>query len=274
MIIYGFEFFHPLTGSHPETFPEYGKDIIARARKLLDKRAEGEIYQIISLINWLIDHSPAMTDLKKQLDIEIPDVEPDDATNKENYHLLGLNLTSPTYSLKAFQSKINMPLNKEIPNLTWPEVFAVLSLSLIDKAADDEKYYGGWAKDEETDFLHEWRIVFHASSWIIEAMEAVSTAEGFQQKEDQITDSKQKISIRNYNASLKKHTKTTKAVLAFHNFVNEGSYKSRRNAAQIFSEKFPELVNHLSPYNVVRTLSDALAKHLKGQRRSSQNIPI
>lgn len=274
MIILGFEYFNPLTGTPPDTFPEYGKDIITRARQLINKRTENEITQIISLVNWVIDHSPAISDSEKQLDLIIPDDEIDEEINKKNSHLLDRNLDSPTYKLKAFQAKINMPLNMEIVNLTWSEVFAVLSLSLIDKAIDDEKYYGNLAKNEETDFLHEWRIIFHASAWIIEAMESIATAEGFKDNEDHIINSKNKISIKNFNASLKKHSKTNIAVLAFNKFINDGNFKSRRNAAQIFSEKFPELVNHLSPYNVVRTLCDALAKHLTGQRRSTQNLQM
>ena len=271
MIILGFENFNPLTGTPPDTFPEFGKDIITRARQLINKRTENEITQIISLVNWVIDHSPAISDSEKQLDLMIADDEIYEEIIGKNAHLLGRNLDSSIHKLKVFQAKINMPFKMEIPNLKWSEMFAVLSLSLIDKAIDDEKYYGIFAKNEETDFLHEWRITFHASSWIIESMDAIATAEGFKDNEDHIINSKQKISIRNFNASLKKHSKTNSAVLAFNKFISEGKFKSTRNAAQIFSEKFPELVNHLAPYNVVRTLCDALAKHLSGQRRSTQN---
>lgn len=270
-MILGFEYFNPLNGNHPDTFPEYGADIIIRARGLIKNRTLSELHSIINLINWLIDNSLVQEEAENrllQMAEEIDrNIEANEECNAEEIHLKR-DIDTSTYAVKAFQAKFELPSLDEAPNLVWSEIFAILALSLIDKTIDDENYYKSWQQADAPDWMYEWRILSHASYWLIEAMDALSTAEGFKKIESQESVAKKKISIRNTAAAFQRHAKTNIAVLAFEKFISEGSYKSMRNAAQIFCEKFPNAVAHLAHYNRVRTLCDALSKHLKGQRRS------
>jgi hypothetical protein len=269
-MILGFEYFHPLNGSHPDTFPEYGADIIVRARDLIKNRTVSELHSIINLINWLIDNSLVQEEAENrllQMAEEIDrNVEADEECNTEEIHL-NRDIDTSTYAVKAFQAKFELPSIDEVPNLLWSEIFALLALSLVDKTIDDEQYYKSW-KHDDADWMYEWRILSHASYWLIEAMDAVSTAEGFRKVDAQESAAKEKISLRNTAAAIQRHAKTNAAVLALEKLISEGKYKSMRNAAQIFCEKFPEKVSHLAAYNNVRTLCDALSNHQKGQRRS------
>lgn len=268
MIILGFEHFDPLKGACPETFPEYGKDIIARSRKLISNRTASDISQIIGFINWLIEKSPAREDSLKQLNLMITNVDTDEELSNNEVQILDRDFNTSTYALKAFQANISLPLHDNISNLLWSEIFAVLTLSLIEKAVDDEKYYANWNHDASPDWLYEWRILSHSSYWLIEAMDAIATAEGFRNTEVQEIASKEKISTRNTMAAIQRHAKTNQAILDLTTFFNAGTFKSMRNSAQIFCEKYPDKVNHLAHYNRIRTLTEGLSAHLRGMRRS------
>jgi len=265
-MILGFEYFHPLSGNRPDTFPEYGADIIVRARDLVKNRTVDELHSIIDVINWLIENSPVHEEAEARLDKLIE--ESDGIENGENINLPQRDTGTSTYAVKAFQAKFELPSIDKAPNLLWSEIFATLALSLVDKAIDDEHYYKNWKHDDAADWMYEWRILSHASYWLIEAMDAVSTGDGFRNTEAQEAAAKKKISDRNTAAAIQRHAKTNAAVLALEKFISEGNYKSMRNAAQIFCEKFPDKVAHLISYNYVRTLCDALSNHQKGQRRS------
>lgn len=270
MIIYGFEHFHPIKGVHPDTFPEYGKDIIARARKIINKKTENDLFLIINFINWLVEQSPAKENSEKKLELMIPDNESYEL-NDEDLHILERDFDTGTYALKAFQEKISLPPLEGVDNLTWSEIFAVLALGLIDKVIDDEKYYLGWKHIEHQDWLHEWRILSHSSYWLIEAMDAVATAEGYRSREDLINSTKEKISLRNTNANFIRHAKTNEAILAFDKFHDAIKHKSIRNSAKLFSQAYSEKLKHLSPDNHIRTLCDGLTKYRKGLRRTLLN---
>lgn len=271
MIILGFEYFHPLTGRSPNTFSRYGKDIIARARKLIIRRTDSEIFLIISFINWLIEQSPAKVDSEKVLNLLISDDSEPKELSEEELHLIELDISSSTYALKSFQANISLPLLDNVTNLLWSEIFAVLALSLIDKAIDDEKYYSGWGQNGSLDWLYEYRILSHSSAWLIEAMDAVATGESFRNIEDHINISKQTISLRNTAANISRHSRTNEAILAFDKFCDLSKHKSIRNSAMLFSEAYPEKVDHLSPYNRLRTLSNGLTAYRKGLRRTLTN---
>lgn len=265
-MILGFEFFDPKSGKCPETFPEYGQDIVFRARELLKHRSSDEIKSTIKLINWMIENSPARVESQNRLMKMVESPNSDDYEN-----IITNDIDTSTYALKAYQRDLTIPEFDGMAETRWDEIFSITALALIDKAIDDEIFYGGWAHNEDFDWLYEWRILSHSSYWLIEAMDSIATAEGFNKSDLQETDAKKKISSRNTNAAIQRHAKTNDAVIAFKNFSLNGKYKSVRNAAQIFCEKFPDKVSHLAPYNRVRTICDAFAKLQKGQRRSIPN---
>ena len=275
MIILGFQFFHPLTGNSTETFPEYASDIIVRARDLLKKRTEIELYIMIDLVNWIADHSPVKEESLARLEAMIEKLDnkniSDNLSNNDDSNLKR-DIDTLTYALKSFQAKYEIPHNDQVPNLLWSEIFATLCLGLIDKAIDDEKYYKSWAhKKDSHDWLYEWRILSHSSYWLIEAMDAVSSAEGYRSIENQVQAIKEKISLRNTKANFERHSKTNNALIAFDKFYDTEKHKSMRNAASKFSESFPEKLSHLSADNRIRTLCDGLTSYRKGLRRTLQN---
>lgn len=260
-MILGFEHFHPLTGEWPNTFPEYGKDIAYRARKILVNRSIKDLEKIADAINWITVHElvkeKVFADLLRDGELIDDGIEPE-------YHG---NSISSMYSIRYYQETYALP-DIGVNNLKWHEIYATLALGLLDKAVDDEKFYSTW--EDHNDWLHEWRIMSHSATWLIEAMEAITLAEGMLSIESNSEAEKNKLKIRNTSAAILRHAKTNKAIIALHEMFTSGSYKSMSNAAQIFSEKFPEKVAHLAPYNRIRTLSNGLSDYIKGQRRSLQ----
>lgn len=260
-MILGFKYFHPLTGEWPNTFPEYGKDIAFRAREILRNRSVTDLRNIADAINWITNHKSIREKLINDL---AADAEHLDNGNEPEYRG---NSYCSIYAIKHYQQNYTLP-DIEIQNLKWHEIYATLALGLLDKAVDDEKFYAKW-KDHD-DWLHAWRIMSHSATWLIEAMEAITLAEGMLSIETNSESEKNKIKERNTSAAIQRHAKTNQAIIALFEMFNSGSYKSMSNAAQIFSEKFPEKVAHLAPYNRVRTLSNGLSDYIKGQRRSLQ----
>lgn len=59
--------------------------------------------------------------------------------------------------------------------MQWPEVYATQAIALLNEAADDEAYLG--KRQDQDEWLHEWRILDHASTWIVEATDIMSDAQ-------------------------------------------------------------------------------------------------
>ena len=274
-MILGFKHFHPLRGILPSTFPEFGGNIVFRARTLLRKRAEEEIFAAIEIINWMIDQSPARKEALAQLKKGVADADGINETVKRDRDnsVVKRDLDSSSYALKACQLKYDITGDHKFPNASWAELFAVLALSLVDQACKDELLHGNNSLSRNPDVDREWfqeyRTVSHASYSLIEAMDAVGTAEGVSYLESGITE-KQKMSIRAMYAAKQRHKPTDDALAALMDFYIPEKHKSMRNAAKLFCETFPEKVAHLAYDNRVRTLSGGLSRLLKGQPRSSQ----
>lgn len=255
-MILGFKYFHPLKGEHPNTLSIYSHDIVFRSRFILAKRSLSEIKKIANAINWMVDHKKVRDHSADQLSKMLEE--------SNEYDYLANTLT-PYYCLRTYQNYLNMP-EIDVISVQWHEIYAVLALTLIDKACDDEIYYSSWHNVD--DWLHEWRIESNASTWIMEAMEAITWADGLLAKQNTIDEAKQKLSSRNTAAAIQRHAKTNDAILELAEMYQKGNFKSMRNAAQIYSEKHPDKVSHLAHYNRVRTLTEGLSKFLNGQRRS------
>ena len=280
-MILGFQSFHPLQGILPDTFPEYGGDIVFRARALLHKRSDEEIFAGIEIIDWLIEQSPVKDEARAELEKIILLGEIEEASRgthqiiKENEpdSLVRRDLYSSAYALKALQPNFDISGDENFPNASWAEMFAVLALSLVDQACDDERLFGNKALPEDAerdDWFYEYRVVSRASYWLIEAMDAVATAEGIQSFQNGIMDAKQKVTIRNQHAAIQRHGKTNEALRALKDFYLSGKHKSMRNAAHLFCDAFPDKVAHLAHYNRVRTLTEGLSNYLKDRRSSLQ----
>ena len=260
-MILGFQHFHPLNGECPNTFPEYGNDIAYRARVILKNRSEEDINNIASAMNWIIDHKSVQDKIFDDLEAEAENIN-----NGTKPEYTG-NIFTSIFALRHYQKNSTLP-DINIQNLQWHEIYATLALTLLDLAIDDEKYYTSWHVSDE--WLHDWRILSHTTTWLIESMEAITLAEGLLSTETVADSAKNKLRANTTYAAIQRHAKTNNAILALYELYQTGKYKSMRNAAQIFCENFPEKVTHLAHYNKIRTLSDGLSAHLKGKRRSLQ----
>lgn len=277
-MILGFENFHPLRGNLGMHFPEIFGDIVFRARALLTHRLEQEIFAAIEIINWMLDQSTAPDREQDEVYIKINKMFEKDEYGKPlkldgniNDWLTRRNLYSTTYALRERQAKYDITEDESFPNGTWAEFFAVLALGLIDQGSYSYPSRGGPFEDSHANSLFlELTNCAHSSQYLIEAMDAVATAEGIQRFESGMADAKQKIKTRNKSAAIRRHTKTNEAIVALRNFYCEEKHKSMRNAALLFCEAFPAKVVHLAPYNRVRTLTEGLSNYLKARRPSLQ----
>ena len=63
-----FKSFHPLSGVLPDTFPEFGGDIVFRARAILQNRTDEEIFAALEIVDWIVDQSPAHDEFEAELE--------------------------------------------------------------------------------------------------------------------------------------------------------------------------------------------------------------
>ncbi len=259
-MILTFEFLDPIDGDHPNTLSMYGVHILRRARKILKNRSRVEIEEILAFINWITYQEDIRDFALNRMLQEIEAAE----NGQEELEYIGDDSTI-NFQINLYK-KLHSETANTISNMEWHEVFATLAIALLAQAIDDEAYYGKWKDHNE--WLHDWRILNNASTWIVEAIEAITIAEGLLIQKDSIKDSKAEISARNTKAAIQKHKKTNDAILELEKIHSSGKYKSMRHAVQVYCENYPEKVKHLAPYNRIRTLSEGLSAHLKGRRRS------
>ncbi|SFN44581.1 hypothetical protein SAMN05216386_1000 [Nitrosospira briensis] len=271
-----FKSFHPLSGVLPDTFPEFGGDIVFRARAILQSRTDEELFAALEIIDWIIDQSPAQDEVAAELERMAAEENNDSSASGEEPYSdspIKRDKHSSTYALKALQPKFDISADEKFPNATWGEMFSVLALSLVAQACEDERLVNNKPQSENSernDWLNEYQAVSRASYWLIEAMDAVATAEGINLFQSEIANEKQKISVRNRFSGQKKHKPTNDALLALRDFYIPEKHKSMRNAAKLFCEAYPEKVAHLTYYNRIRTLSEGLSALLKERRLSLQ----
>lgn len=272
-MIFGFNHFHPIKGTPPREASWIGGEIIFRARSLLRNRNVKHIRAAIGVVNWLIEYSPARELVWKDLtkDAEFQAFLENESTKKTKPKVTFDEISRDWYtavnSLRTCINEYDLTGYPHIPNLRWSELFAILALSLIDKAVDDEKYYGSWKEDGDFDFMHMYRVTSHVMVWLVMAMDAVAQAEGLSAYEEASkyidADIQNKISLRNKQAGILRHAKTNDAALKLSDYYRGGQFKSIRECVQRFIELNPKLVEHLTPTNRLRTLSERLSTMLK-----------
>ena len=257
-MILSFSHFHPLKGLPPETEHFLGADIVLRARAILSVRKLKEIREAIKIINWLIEQSPANGLALKQLKKEAA------ASGKRKHAAMPLfrDFGADVFSLKMCMGKFDISGHEGFPRATWPELFAVLALALINEAADSELHHDKPSTGKKLPYLHEYRKLSHVSPWLTYAAAAVATAEGMMLCEASAKGKKKKLSLRSQADSIELHHKTILAVKALDNYYCSGNFKSLKNAARMFIEDHPEKVAHLAPARRIKTLSEGLSRQL------------
>lgn len=278
-MILGFKYFDPLRGILPTDFPEFAGDIVFRARALLIHRSEKEIFTGLQIVSWMIDKSPARDEAAfAELARRAAEDSHGMKETLERYIAnapIRLDIDSATFALKACQAKFDITGDEKSPGASWAELFAILALGLIDQACKDEPepIYGNGDFHESavgSNLSYEFRTESRIAYSLVDAMDAVATAEGIHRFESDATDAKQKIKIRNSSAAIQRHAQTNEALVALKDFYISGEHKSMRNAARLFCDEFLDKVKHLAEGNRVRTLSEGLSKLLKNKRRSLQ----
>jgi hypothetical protein len=276
---YRFKYFDPLAGDGPDSLSFEAQRIIDRARFLLTNRTMADIHAGLALLNWLFDDSVSKRHLQL---LEDEARKEDEATEteakrgkpaEENPSVLAPSIihheiASDVFSLLSCRDGIDLTGYKDFPNATWPEVFAILSLACIDKACEDEALYSERTRSSASDDMDFERLYGHVSFWLIEAMEALVVGEVMvhedtavnKTREETTQAHKKKRSLEAQRAAIKRHAKNNALYEEFAEFYEIGSFKSVRNAAQIFCERYTKKVEHLAQYNRVRTLCDGFSK--------------
>lgn len=263
-MILSFEHLDPLTGNPPNTLSQYGDHILNRARVLLKHRSSQEIGEILAFINWITD----LEEIRNfALDRLILEAEADENETEPPDYIGDYNTLS--FQICLYKNKYRKT-NDSIQHMEWHEVFAALAIGLLNEGIDDEKYLAKKWRNDKREWLNEFRVLDHVSTWIVEATEAVTIAEGLAQLNNQLSESQNAISKRNTKAAIERHKKTNIAILEIAKLFVNGNHKSMRNLVQIYCENNSDKIRHLAPYNRIRTLTDGLSNHLKGKRRSTE----
>lgn len=270
---YGFKYLHPIKGQAPNTLSVYGEDVLLRARALLSGWTVTQLRGALKVVNWVAD-GPLVRDWEwSRLGAQVgaAEVVTDNGPVVPCLPAASRPSSFDLANIRACQHRIDLSGYPEIPKLSWATFYAVLAMGLVDKACDDEQYFGSWPQQELLDWQHEWRVLDHVAPWLIEAVEAVTLAEAhalqevaFQQAHSQaVNQEKKRLSARNVQAAIQRHAKTGKAAELLYDFYRTGQYKSVRQAVQLFCEQQTEVVAHLAPTNRLRTLSERLGKLLR-----------
>jgi hypothetical protein len=202
---------------------------------------------------------------------------------------------------------------EEFPNARWSEIFAIVALSLIDKAialeADAiDKYaeinqraiaeHEANKPPEDTTSgaqgpgfvsvgftvraLTDHEIAKYVGTYAIMGAEAIGIAEALEREVHVAArarlagaaDATEKLKLSNKRASIKRHAKTNQLLLEIAEFRKQKPTDSIRNTVRRFLEAIPEeRVEHLRVDNRINSLSDAFSDYLKGRRAPLPDEP-
>jgi hypothetical protein len=260
----------PKTGEYPPVTSNWGQEIADRARKILSARSVEEFIGLLNLANYFLEslNPKGLLTLEKlsreceRLDT-LADGGPPTSTDVDD-------LPDPECEVALLfwgLDRLDLLSPYDSPASTWPELFAILALGLLNTAAEDENYYSGWADKDE--WVHDYRVLNNVSYWTQQAERAISISETLswaqnRQIQKHIEQSVSK-SRQAQQAAFARHEKTANAVLALTSFYQKGSFPSMSAAVAKFCEEHRDLVAHLAQTNRQRTLSERLGRQLRGR---------
>lgn len=260
-MILSFSHFHPLKGLPPETEHFLGADIVLRARAILAGWKTSEIRKALTIINWLIEQSPANKLALKQLRKEAAAVS-GKRRRKNSAAPLFRDFGTDIHALKLCMGEFDIEGCDGLPHATWPELFAVLALALVNEAAECEFHHSKPSTRKTSSYLQAYLRFSHVSPWLAYAASAAAMAEGLALGENATKGKKKKLSLRKQAASIEQHEKTMQAVKALDNYYCSGGFKSLRDATMMFIEAHPKKVAHLALEGRFKTLSEGLSLQL------------
>lgn len=256
--LFAFEAFDPLEGEPPNTVGSKLRVIASRARRIVATRNRTEIIAAADIISWLTESESfikvRMDAIRKETQERKGTVALDGSGQVGNF-----GFGQDIRDLICVMDRMSLEgISDGVPNVSWPELFAVFSLGIIDGAVEFDRSYGTLAQ-EDADFYHQW-----IGQRALDAMEAVCTAEGLLRHEQMQKEQQKARSDANQRAALKSHQATNNLKREFIHFYLQGNYSSYAEAARRFYEGLePEKKKLLKPTNAVRTLTDALSAHLR-----------
>ena len=172
-----FRHFDPIKGPGPRTLPTRSPHIIARARELVRSRSGKQLRAALKAVNWMLSQSPAEKETLRAILRQAGHLDRSPRSRAAPKQAKRSVYSAPmirnarrdehsnVYALLRCTTRFDIAGIEGLPNATWAELFAVLALGLIDRACDDEQYYGAWHHDSATEWLHRWRVEIHASIW-------------------------------------------------------------------------------------------------------------
>jgi len=262
---FSFEFLDPQTGEPPDTFNGYFSNILWRARHQLSGRSREEIFCALDLVSWLTTQEFVR---RAELDAiplepELPKPEP-----------AGFNRYAgpEVRSLILCAEKLSLSDQNLLPNAHWSELFATAALGLVGEAYNHERRY---ATEKPTRSDDDWLYPSTLGPFTIMAMEAVCLSEQHAMHEKMRADhfqqfqaaEKEKMSLRNHNAALQRHSKTNQLLRELVAFYRQGRFKTYAAAVEAFLEQIAEdRIHHLAPSNRTRTLREALSQIVRKKR--------
>lgn len=262
---YTFDRFNPLSGDiAPLRIPIF-TNIVFRARQLIRHRTIEQLEYALLSLNWMLTqiNKTAINPIIQML-IEL------DARQGQGEEIGKNDYTFPTEvnTLTRCMETFDIEGQELLPNVEWYEYFAILALAKVGLAFD-------FNADQTSNDPADEQFLIYAAGFAVEAMEAIRSAEMHKEAEIVMTnlkttisnDIKEKVSLRNKNASIKRHEKTYLLYRELETFYDAGGYKSYKEATQDFLKSIPdERVQHLAPTNRLRTLSEALSAIKRGKR--------
>lgn len=244
--------FDPLTGTPSQFVAGRFGQIACRARKILSGRSRSEIIAAADTLSWLLLSDAAHAIKWGLLERQAKELD------ERNGDSSPLTLSDAQLLARVVETVLLEDINEAVPNLTVPELYAVLALGLIDEAAEWEQHYlqAGYAEDDAI-------YPIALSPYAVDAMEAVCMAQCLHRTEPSRQAAKI-ISDQNRKAAIKRHLHITELKRQFIEFFLAGTFKSMAEAARRFYDSLEEGKRKLlAPTNAIRTLTDALSAHLK-----------
>jgi len=243
---FSFEWFDPKTGIPPDEFFGRFKDIAGRSRAILEERSAEEIIAMSDVISWLLSHKQVIQNIVESIGVDDDDDEMDESHYDGSFDEAKI--------LTFCMENVDLDFAHDIDGLGWHELFAAHALACIADACK-RIYENG---PDPAPIAKEMAPIFIGAE-ALDAMECVCIAEGLIRKNEL----KQKISFEKQEAAFKRHSGTNQIKREFIHYYEVGKFQSQAEAARKFYNSLPpDQKKLLKPSNAVRTLTDALRKHL------------
>jgi len=223
-------------------WPGFGS-LVLRARELLHDRTPDQIRYALQTVNYILE-----------------DPYNEHVTNSPFAPTDSPFLAARLHRCAARYDICEIP---EFPNATWTELFAVLTLGLLEEAA---RSFRGWPTSAPPSWYPSPVVENDASikaltdpvdaysfACFLAAVEALAFAHAQERLPKEV---KKRISLTSRRGGIARNAKARAAEEAFWDYCQQKTFPSRREAARRFCDDHPEIVQVLREGNAVRTLTD------------------